>query len=178
MAPIFCCLKAAAWLAFASYCSAQTFQRLGSCPTLGCILPPDQADFLPGQYFDIRVEVHAPLNGSQAIKGYTVPDSKFTLTIEKEGGVSASSVSAFFKVAEPAVESWNFTWYEDLFAQTAYTPSQVRVAAKAYRKVALTQPGKYVVTLTYQGGKKTTANWTVRDIPATRKAKNVLMFVS
>ena len=22
--------------------SAQTFQRLGGCPTLGCVLPPDQ----------------------------------------------------------------------------------------------------------------------------------------
>lgn len=22
--------------------SAQTFQRLGACPTLGCVLPPDQ----------------------------------------------------------------------------------------------------------------------------------------
>ena len=26
--------------------SAQTFQRLGGCPNLGCILPPDQYDTL------------------------------------------------------------------------------------------------------------------------------------
>lgn len=50
----------------ASAVSAQTFRRLGTCPTLGCILPPDQQDFLAGQYFDIRLEVHAPVNGSGA----------------------------------------------------------------------------------------------------------------
>lgn len=25
-----------------SFTTAQTFQRLGACPTLGCIFPPDQ----------------------------------------------------------------------------------------------------------------------------------------
>ena len=54
---------------FATAVSAQTFQRLGTCPTLGCILPPDAQDFLAGQYFDIRLEVHAPVNGSEATDG-------------------------------------------------------------------------------------------------------------
>ena len=45
---------------------AQTFKRLGSCPTLGCVFPPDQAEFLAGAYFDIRLEVHAPVNGTEA----------------------------------------------------------------------------------------------------------------
>jgi hypothetical protein len=49
--------------------SAQTFQRLGTCPTLGCIIPPDAQDFLAGQYFDIRIEIHAPVNGSEATDG-------------------------------------------------------------------------------------------------------------
>ncbi len=38
--------------------AAQTFQRLGACPDLGCVLPPDQSEFLPGQFFDLRVEVY------------------------------------------------------------------------------------------------------------------------
>jgi alkaline phosphatase len=67
--------------------------------------------------------------------------------------------------------------YEDLFAQAAGTPSQVKVAAKAYRHVQLTTPGDYTATLTYHNGLKTTATWTVRDIAATRKAKNVVMFI-
>lgn len=67
--------------------------------------------------------------------------------------------------------------YEDLFAQAAGTPSQVKVAAKAYRHVQLTTPGEYTATLTYHNGLKTTAMWTVRDIAAKRKAKNLVMFI-
>lgn len=163
--------------AFGSQSVAQTFQRLGTCPTLGCILPPDQADFLPGQRFDIRAEVHAPLNGSEAIRGYTTPDSNFTLTIEREGG-QAQPISDFFELPEPQLETWNFTWYEDLFAQAAKTPSQVRVASKAWRHVALYEPGQYIATLRYRNGSQTTlANWTVRDISPSQRAKNVIMFI-
>lgn len=36
---------------------AQTFQRLGTCPSLGCIFPPTQAEFIAGGHFDIRLEV-------------------------------------------------------------------------------------------------------------------------
>lgn len=163
--------------AFCAQCTAQTFQRFGTCPTLGCIIPPDQADFLPGQRFDIRVEVHAPLNGSEAIRGYTTPDSNFTLTIEREGS-KPRPVSAFFNLTEPKLENWNFTWYEDLFAQAAKTPSQVRVASKAWRHVALYEPGQYIATLKYQNGSQTTvANWTVRDIAPRQRAKNVVMFI-
>ncbi len=163
--------------AFCSHCSAQTYQRLGTCPTLGCILPPDQADFLPGQHFDIRVEVHAPLNGSEAIRGYTNPDPNFNLTIERDGG-SPKLASAFFNLTEPKLETWNFTWYEDLFAKAAGTPSQVKVAAKAWRNIALYEPGQYVATLTYRNGSQTTvANWTVRDIAPRQRAKNVVMFI-
>ena len=53
--------------------SGQTFQRLGTCPELGCIIPPDAQDFLAGQYFDIRVEIHAPVNGSEATDGMGLP---------------------------------------------------------------------------------------------------------
>ncbi|OAP61479.1 hypothetical protein AYL99_03682 [Fonsecaea erecta] len=163
--------------AFCGHCAAQTFQRLGTCPTLGCIIPPDQADFLPGQRFDIRAEVHAPLNGSEAIRGYTTPDPNFTLTIEREDGV-AQPVSAFFNLTEPKLETWNFTWYEDLFAQAAKTPSQVKVASKAWRNVALYEPGQYIATLKYRNGSQTTiANWTVRDISPRQRAKNVVMFI-
>jgi len=159
-------------------CGAQTFQRLGACPKLGCIFPPDQVDFLPGQYFDIRVEVHAPINGSEVVPGYTSPDTGFTLTVAKEGSKAVpQSAASFFNVSEPKLEQWNFTWYEDLFAQAAHTPSLVKVAAKAYRHVALYEPGQYIATLTYQNGSITYANWTVRDIVPARKAKNVVLFI-
>ncbi|KAK5270044.1 hypothetical protein LTR99_008489 [Exophiala xenobiotica] len=170
-------LKAALALgAFCVQCAAQTYQRLGGCPSLGCILPPDQVDFLPGQYFDIRVETHAPINGSEVVPGYTIPDSNFTLTIAKDGQ-TAQSAASFFKIQEPMLETWNFTWYEDLFAKAAHTPSLVKVAAKIYRRVALYEPGNYIATLNYRNGSQTYANWTVRDVGPQRKAKNIVMFI-
>lgn len=190
-------------------CKGQTFQRLGACPTLGCVFPPDQydtlfpafhalfpstnafrADFLAGQFFDIRLEVHAPVNGSEAI-GTTEPDKAFTFEIAKKGGVGQGAAD-YFQVPEPKLETWNFTWYEgnlgpfqvqgwanveDLFASDAKTPSFVNVVGKAYRRVALFEPGEYTATLTYNGNQKTVAKWLVRDISSTRSAKNVLLFI-
>ncbi|KAF2405104.1 alkaline phosphatase [Trichodelitschia bisporula] len=154
--------------------AAQTFQRLGTCPTFGCVFPPDQADFLAGQYFDIRLEVHAPVNGSEANGGQ--PDEKFTFTIAK-GSAKPVDAPTFFGVKEPALERWNFTWFEDLFAKDKGTPSLVNVTSRAYRRVFLKEPGEYVATLGYNGDKKTVVNWTVRDLSTVRKAKNVILFI-
>lgn len=94
---------------FTAVTQAQTFQRFGTCPTLGCVVPPDQQDFLAGQYFDIRVEIHAPVNGSEATNG--MPDENFILTISKAGG-KASTVTEFFESDEPELETWDFSYYE------------------------------------------------------------------
>ncbi|KAL7797510.1 alkaline-phosphatase-like protein [Trichoderma ceciliae] len=155
--------------------SAQTFQRLGTCPTLGCVLPPDQSDFLPGQLFDLRVEVHSPVNGSEAAHNGK-PDEKFKVTIARENGKPKDFADAF-GIKEPALEKWTFSWFEDLFAQDANKPSVVNVAAKAYRKIALYEPGTYTVTLSYYNGEKTTAKWVVRDLHTKQRAKNVIFFI-
>lgn len=89
--------------------SAQTYRRFGTCPTLGCVIPPDQQDFLAGQYFDIRVEVHAPVNGSEATNG--IPDEEFTFTIAR-AGEDAKDASAYFESDEPELETWDFSYYE------------------------------------------------------------------
>lgn len=52
----------------------------------------------------------------------------------------------------------------------------VNVASKAYRRVALYEPGEYEATLHYNGT-NTTVNWLVRDIDEVRKTKNVLLFI-
>lgn len=162
-------------LAAASATTAQTFQRLGTCPTLGCVIPPDQQDFLAGQQFDIRFEVHAPVNGSEANGG--VPDEAFSVTIAKDGG-ETKSIAEFFSITEePAIEKWSFTWYEDLYAKDAGEPSLVHVASKIYRRVALYEPGDYTVTLKYYSTETTTATWTVRPLAERKKAKNVILFV-
>ncbi|OQE20659.1 hypothetical protein PENFLA_c016G07155 [Penicillium flavigenum] len=159
---------------FASFAAAQTFQRLGGCPDLGCIFPPDQVDFLAGQYFDIRLEVHSPVNGSEARVGE--PDENFTFTIAKKGK-EAVTAPEYFKIDEPELERWNFTWFEDRFAEDAEKPSLVNVTSKIYRRIALYEPGEYEATLTYYGEQKTVANWFVRDLPTKRRAKNVVMFI-
>ncbi len=51
------------------------------------------------------------------------------------------------------------------------------MTSKAYRRVALYEPGEYVATLTYNGGEQTTANWLVRDMATERKAKNIILFI-
>ncbi|KAF7564683.1 PhoA, Alkaline phosphatase [Pyrenophora tritici-repentis] len=153
---------------------AQTFRRLGACESLGCLFPPSQADFLAGQYFDIRLEVHQPMNGSEFI-GLPL-DENFTLTVSKKGE-EVQNATEFFEVEEPKLEKWNFTWYEDLFARDAKTPSFVNVAAKAYRRVALYEPGEYTATLNYNNGSKTEATWFVRPLAEERKAKNIILFI-
>ena len=75
------------------------------------LLTNQRTDFLAGQLFDIRLEVHAPVNGSEANGG--VPDPNFSFTIEKVGG-KPQLASEFFKIKEPALETWNFTWYEGM----------------------------------------------------------------
>lgn len=166
---------AAVLAATLSAVSAQTYQRLGTCPTLGCLLPPDQSDFLPGQLFDLRVEVHAPVNGSEAAHDGK-PDEAFKVTIAKGDGKPEDFAKAF-KLKEPKIEKWTFKWYEDLFAEDKKTPSVVNVASKVYRKIHLDEPGKYTVTLQYYGGEKTTAEWIVRPVVKERKAKNVIFFI-
>ncbi|KAI1358896.1 alkaline phosphatase [Xylaria arbuscula] len=135
--------------------AGQTYQRLGACPSLGCVLPPDQSDFLPGQYFDLRVEVHAPVNGSEAYNDGK-PDENFSVTITKEGG-RTQDIAKFFDIKEPKLETWDFSWYEDLYAEDADTPS--------------------VVNLSYYGGKTTSAEWVVRPLATKKKAKNVILFI-
>ncbi|TFK40421.1 alkaline-phosphatase-like protein [Crucibulum laeve] len=167
---------AAAFLLGATLVSAQTFHRLGGCPTLGCVFPPDQTDFLSGQLFDIRLEVHAPINGSEAHNA-GVPDEKFTFCIQNGSKGECKNATQFFGVKEPALEKWTFSYYEDLFARDAKTPAVVNVASKAYRALSLTKPGDYVAKLKYNNVSQTVAHWTVRQPATTRKAKNVLFFI-
>lgn len=87
------------------------------------------------------------------------------------------NASAYFKVAEPALERWTFSWYEDLFAQDAKTASVVNVASKVYRRVALYEPGNYIATLSYYNGSTTVADWLVRPLAEVKRAKNVILFI-
>ncbi|GKT88821.1 alkaline phosphatase [Colletotrichum tofieldiae] len=159
-------------LASAPVVLGQTFQRLGACPDLGC------AHFLPGQKFDIRVEIHAPVNGTEVFND-GVPDPEFSISIASNSQPDGKPVTEFFEIEEePELETWTFSWYEDLFAQDAGNQSVVNVASKAYRHLALYEPGNYTVELSYYNGtKKTLAEWFVRPLAEEKKAKNVILFI-
>ncbi|MFN3979916.1 MAG: alkaline phosphatase [Caldilinea sp.] len=85
------------------------------------ILPIDRATFLPGAYFDFRIEVHAA----------EMP-ADFAVTVNGE------DASDFFG-AEPNAESWTFGKEE--------TPSQSVI----WRQVTLPEPGLYIVEVTAGG---------------------------
>lgn len=112
------------------------------------ILPIDRATFLPGAYFDFRVEVHAE----------AMPED-FAVTINGE------DAAAFFG-AEPTTESWAFG------DEAAPTPAQSII----WRQVMLPEAGLYVVEVT-AGGATTSVNWYARQPQAGAGAKNVILFI-
>lgn len=63
-------------VAFVAGATAQTFQRLGTCPSLGCIFPPDQTDFLPGQ---ACFSTLPPNTTSEAITSTSMSVLRYTL---------------------------------------------------------------------------------------------------
>ncbi|KAG0294976.1 hypothetical protein BGZ96_000114 [Linnemannia gamsii] len=162
---------------------AGQFKRLGACPTLGCVFPPDNAEFLAGSNFDVRVEVHAEDDAK--------PNTKYSLTIEKlkgsqksnkHGKAKAVDFSKWTKVKASAQESWDFSYTKDASAYWKYLDgdknarTSVHVASTAWRKVHISEPGTYKVVLKYNDGKKTEAIWTVNPVQK-RKAKNVILFI-
>ncbi|GAA6023709.1 hypothetical protein JCM10207_008758, partial [Rhodosporidiobolus poonsookiae] len=167
---------ASAVVACASCASAQTYRRAAACPSLGCVYPPDQTEFIAGQVFDIRVEVQAPANGTQPFNN-GVPNEDFALYIRGKGAPEMQEISQFYGIADPKVDSYNFTYYEDLFAEKADTPTLVNVLAKDYRHLTLFNPGTYELKLEYNGGMETLAEWEVKPLADCRKAKNVILFI-
>ncbi|KAG0340678.1 hypothetical protein BG004_006322, partial [Podila humilis] len=162
------------------------FKRLGACPDLGCVFPPDSSEFLAGSRFDVRVEIHAENDAK--------PNTNYSLTIQKiskshdtrsnkhGNKPKAIDFSKFSKVKPSAQESWDFSYTKDAAAywkqmdgdKTVATP--VHVASTAWRQVTIKEPGTYKVTLKYDNGKKTEATWVVNPV-AKRKAKNVILFI-
>jgi len=112
------------------------------------ILPIDQANFLPGAYFDFRVEVHSE----------EMPED-FAIAIN---GVDATE----FFGAEAVAESWQFG------AKDAPVTSQSVI----WRNVMLAEVGDYEVVVS-AGGQETSVTWTVREPLPSAGAKNVILFL-
>ncbi|KAF9095652.1 hypothetical protein BGX23_000152 [Mortierella sp. AD031] len=169
------------------------FYRLGACPDLGCVFPPDRTNFLAGAKFDVRVEVH----GEDKVQ----PDTEYSLSIRRLSSKDAKDrknknnkpskpvdFTKFTKVQPDAPESWNFNYFKDA---AAYWKGQdgdknasttVNVASSAWRNIQLREPGTYEVLLNYKDKssdtkKTSTLLWNVSPAPKKRKAKNVILFI-
>ncbi|GAA5960524.1 hypothetical protein JCM8115_003207 [Rhodotorula mucilaginosa] len=159
----------------ATTASAQTFRRTAACPTLGCIFPPSESSFIAGQVFDIRLEAQAPANGSMPFNnGVVVGEPELWIGCKNK---ELQKITDFFKMDDVKSDAYNFTYYEDLFAEDAKTPTLVNVKAKSYRHVALYEPGEWKAVLKYNGGSQTVARWTVLPLSKKRLAKNAILFV-
>ena len=113
------------------------------------ILPVDQAQFLPGSIFDMRVEVHAD----------ELP-ADFAITIDGQPAID------FFGVTEAESDSYTFGDEDDP------TPSQATIL----RQITFDEPGEYSVEVTVDGN-VTSATYVVREPAATREAQNVILFI-
>ena len=114
------------------------------------ILPVDRAQFLPGAYFDFRVEV----------SGESLPDN-FSVSVN---GVEASE----FFGAEPTEETWEHGDVE----VAPLTP----VASVIWRDLSAPEPGEYTIEAT-AGDVTESVNWTVRE-PAEAQARNVILLIA
>lgn len=116
------------------------------------ILPVNNANFLPGAGFDIRIEVH------------TEEMPEMTATINGE------AIDDFFGVAGEA-ESWSFGGDEETGEEP--TPSNSMI----WRGLSAPEPGEYTVEVTI-GDQVESVAWTVREPSQSAGAQNVMLFIA
>jgi alkaline phosphatase len=133
-------------------------------PTI-LIWPIDNAQFLPGAHFDVRVEVHAD----------ALPDD-FAVTINGEEpgpffGVAATGESWEYLPSDVALSGWEYA------GPPASSEAEVPVPAQAitWRQVTAPAPGEYTLEVT-AGGETRSVTWTVVE-PQPGHARNVILFV-
>ncbi|KAI9264892.1 alkaline-phosphatase-like protein [Phascolomyces articulosus] len=162
------------------------YPRLGACPDEhACIFPPDVTQFLPGAYFDLRVELHAYDKNTN--HPAPAPFQHFETTIRREDG-PWMDVNDFFGIVEnkqPALEYWNFTWADS--AQVFYAeplgtnkkPIDVNVSSRVWRKLKFDEPGTYDVSVRYSPTEAYTVRYSVvQPRKPKRKAKNAILFIA
>lgn len=89
-----------------TFTAAQTYHRAAACPSLGCVYPPTEVDFIPGQVFDLRVEAQAPQNGSIP---WTGTNNITSVLIKREAGTADYvTVEEYFKIDCPPRSSFFF----------------------------------------------------------------------
>lgn len=137
-----------------------------------------RSTFLPGSYFDLRVELHA--YDKDTSKPTPKPYDQFKTTIRKDKGKWVD-VNKFFKIkSQPVIENWKFNWTDSIekhyasVLQNGQKPIQVAVAARAWRKLRLTEPGLYEIKVQYGSKKSYTVQYQVVEVDATTHPKHII----
>ncbi|GAA5816809.1 hypothetical protein MFLAVUS_010343 [Mucor flavus] len=160
------------------------YPRFGACPDPhACIFPPDVSTFLPGAFFDLRVELHA--YDKDTSKPTPAAYKEFKTVIRKDRG-DWVDINKFFKIkSTPKIENWTFDWVDSIetqfskFLNNTNKPIEVAVASRAWRKLKITTPGDYEVKVEYGPKKSYSAKYTiVEPKKPKKKAKNVILFIS
>ncbi|KAI9311860.1 alkaline-phosphatase-like protein [Dichotomocladium elegans] len=155
------------------------YPRLGACPDEhACIFPPDVSQFLPGAFFDLRVELHA-YDAANATS--PVPYTSFKTSVRRNGIGSWVSADRFFDFREsPVLENWNFTWTNNIESYTGQEPGiPVTVTSRIWRKVKFNEPGIYDVAVQYGPKRSYTVRYVVVEPKSPKKkAKNAILFIS
>ncbi|KAI9258352.1 alkaline-phosphatase-like protein [Helicostylum pulchrum] len=160
------------------------YPRFGACPDPhACIFPPDVSTFLPGAFFDLRVELHA--YDKDTSKPTPAAYKEFKTVIRKDRG-NWVDINKFFKIkSTPKIENWTFDWVDSIetqfseFLNNTNKPIEVAVASRAWRKLKITTPGDYEVKVEYGPKKSYSAKYTiVEPKKPKKKAKNVILFIA
>ncbi|RCI05055.1 hypothetical protein CU098_011345 [Rhizopus stolonifer] len=160
------------------------FPRLGACPDPhACIFPPDVSTFIPGAYFDLRVELHA--YDKDTSKPTPAPYKEFKTTIRKGNG-KWYDINDYFKLKkQPKIENWTFDWIDSIDTQYASVlnktnkPIEVAVASRAWRRIKLIESGEYEIKVQYSPKKSYSVKYhVVEPKKPKKKAKNVILFIS
>lgn len=152
------------------------------------IVPPDGAEFLKGQYFDARIELH-----NECAEGSKVENCGMPSLAGLACTVNGKDLPSFFGKSWPATpETWNFTFHKDMNASYSKVSTPVGVSSFAFRSLSFPAPGDYDYKCTVPGifvANSTVARqastpqtvygkWHVRSFEDKgRKAKNVVLFI-
>lgn len=104
--------------------------------------------FLPGAYFDLRVELHAYDKDNSTVPE---PYTSFKTLVRKDGKGKWQNADDFFGFEQtPALENWNFTWANTIEATLKEESGvDVAVTSRIWRKIKFDEPGTYDVAVQY-----------------------------
>ncbi|CDH59936.1 alkaline phosphatase [Lichtheimia corymbifera JMRC:FSU:9682] len=155
------------------------YPRLGACPDEhACIFPPDVSTFLPGAYFDLRVELHAYDKDNSTVPE---PYTSFKTLVRKDGKGKWQNADDFFGFEQtPALENWNFTWANTIEATLKEESGvDVAVTSRIWRKIKFDEPGTYDVAVQYGPKDYYTVRYNVvQPKTSKKKAKNAILFIA